>query len=377
MIKAYKTQINPTKEQIELIEKTFGVCRYVYNMYLHYNQEEYKATGKFVSGYTFSKYLNNEFRIEHPECSWIQEVSSKAVKQTIINGETAFKRFFKHQSGFPKFKKKGKNESFYLIGTIRVNENKIQLPKLKNVKLYEKNYIPTDKKIKSCTITKKAGKYYVSCLVEEENTIVNDNFTEGIGIDLGIKDFATLSNGVVYKNINKTNKVKKIEKKLKREQKRLSRKLENNKKGGIATRKNLDKQILKIECIHNKLYNIRTDYINKTISEIVKAKPSFIVIEDLNVSGMIKNRHLSKAIAQQKFYEFRIKLLNKCHEFRIEFRIADRFFPSSKTCSHCGNIKSDLRLKDRVYSCEHCGTIIDRDLNASINLKNTDRYKIA
>lgn len=177
--------------------------------------------------------------------------------------------------------------------------------------------------------------------------------------------------------INKTNKIKKIEKKLKREQRSLSRKLENNKKGGFATRKNLDKQILKIECIYDKLYNIRTDYINKIISEIVKTKPSFIVIEDLNISGMMKNRHLSKAIAQQKFYEFRVKLLHKCHEFGIEFRIADRFFPSSKTCSHCGNLKTHLRLKDRVYHCERCGTVIDRDLNASINLKNIDRYKIA
>lgn len=189
------------------------------------------------------------------------------------------------------------------------------------------------------------------------------------------------SNNKVYKNINKTSKVKKIEKKLKREQRKLSRKYEslkirNKKEKGEATRQNIQKQIFRVQKLHHRIDNIRTDYINKCVNEIVKIKPSYITIEDLNVSGMMKNKHLSKAIASQRFFEFRTKLISKCKENNIELRIVDRFYPSSKTCSSCGEIKKDLKLKDRVYKC-NCGLIINRDLNASINLKNAKKYKIA
>ena len=202
-----------------------------------------------------------------------------------------------------------------------------------------------------------------------------------MGIDVGIKDFAICSNNKVYKNINKTSKVKKIEKKLKREQRKLSRKYEslkirNKKEKGEATHQNIQKQIFRVQKLHQRLSNIRTDYINKTLSSIVKQKPSYITIEDLNVSGMMKNKHLSKAIASQKFFEFRTKLISKCKENNIELRIVDRFYPSSKTCSSCGEIKKDLKLKDRVYKC-NCGLIINRDLNASIKLKNAKKYKTA
>lgn len=385
MIRAYKTQINPTKEQIILIEKTFGVCRYVYNWCIKKNEEIYAETKKFMFGYDLSKYLNNEFRIEHPECSWIQEVSSKAVKQSIMNFDKSLHRYLKdkkdkkkkHKSEFPKIKKKGRcKDSFYLAGTIKVYRNKIQIPTLGEVRLCESNFIPKNNRITSCTISKKAGKYYISCLVKENIKIIKAT-NDGIGIDLGLKDFAILSNGKVYKNINKSYKIKKIEKKLKREQRSLSKKISYLKKGGNATHKNLDKQKLKVQKIYQRLVNIRTDYINKIVYEIAKTKPSYITIEDLNIKGMMKNKHLSKSVQQQKFYEFRIKLLAKCIEHGIELRIANRFFPSSKICSQCGCIKHDLKLKDRIYKCEHCGTIIDRDYNASINLKNTEKYKIA
>ena len=195
------------------------------------------------------------------------------------------------------------------------------------------------------------------------------------------KDFAICSNNKVYKNINKTSIVKKTEKKLKREQRKLSRKYEslkikNKKEKGEATSQNIQKQILKVQKLHQRLANIRTDYTNKTVSSIVKQKPSFITIEDLNISGMMKNKHLSKAIVSQKFFEFRTKLISKCKQNSIELRIVDKFYPSSKTCSCCGTIKKDLKLKDRVYKCS-CGLIINRDLNASINLKNAKKYKIA
>ncbi|MGX4384304.1 RNA-guided endonuclease InsQ/TnpB family protein, partial [Clostridioides difficile] len=205
---------------------------------------------------------------------------------------------------------------------------------------------------------------------------------EGIGIDLGIKDFAICSNGSKFKNINKTSTVKKVEKKLKREQRKLSRKYESlkvrnkNIKEGVATRQNIQKQIVKVQKIHQRLANIRTDYINKTVFQVIEQKPSYITIEDLNVTGMMKNKHLSKAISSQKFFEFRTKLTAKCKQNNIELRVVDRWYPSSKTCSQCGEVNNGLKLKDRVYKCE-CGLSIDRDLNASINLKNAKKYKIA
>lgn len=203
----------------------------------------------------------------------------------------------------------------------------------------------------------------------------------GLGIDLGLKDFAICSDGKTYKNINKTSRIKKIEKKLKREQRSFSRKYENYKKinkiKGGATRQNIQKQKLRIQKLYHKLDNMRTDYINKVISNLVKTKPKWITIEDLNVSGMMRNRHFSKAIAQQKFFEFRMKLLIKCKEYGIELRLANRFYPSSKTCHNCGNIKTDLKLSDRIYHCSKCNYIEDRDYNASLNLRDCLTYTIA
>ena len=207
------------------------------------------------------------------------------------------------------------------------------------------------------------------------NRIAN-NSNEGIGIDLGLKDFAVVSNGTSYKNINKSAKLKKLEKQLIREQRSLSRKYENVKKGGSTQRANIQKQRLKVQKLHHRIDNIRTDYINKTIAEIVKTKPSYITIEDLNVSGMMKNKHLSKAVASQKFYEFRTKLQAKCNENGIELRVVDRWFPSSKTCHCCGAIKKDLKLSDRTFTCD-CGYIEDRDFNAALNLRDATTYEVA
>ena len=198
-----------------------------------------------------------------------------------------------------------------------------------------------------------------------------------LGIDLGLKELAVCSNGKVYKNINKTYVVRKIEKRLKRLQRQLSRKYEQNKKEkGEATRQNIQKQIVKVQILHQRLNNIRTDYINKVVSNVVRNKPRYVVIEDLNVKGMMKNKHLSKAVVQQKFYEFRNKLATKCNALGIELRIVDRFYPSSKLCHKCGSIKKDLKLKDRIYKCD-CGYVEDRDYNASLNLRDAISYKIA
>lgn len=388
MLKSYKTEINPTSEQEQAINRTIGVCRFIYNFYLAHNQEVYESEKRFVSGMNFSKWLNNEFIPNNSEFSWIKAVSSKSVKQSIMNAERAFKSFFKGKSKFPKFKKKNKsNVKMYFVKTdaraiISCERHRIKIPTLGWVRLKEKGYIPTNPNthiIKSGTVSCKAGRYYVSVLVEQEETPKLNLSGFGIGIDLGLKDFAICSNGKIYKNINKGSQIRKLEKKLKREQRSLSRKYESYKeqnkisKGG-ATRQNIQKQKLKVQKFHQRLGNIRTDYVNKVIAELVKTKPT---IEDLNVSGMMKNRHLSKSIAQQKFFEFRVKLLAKCNEYGIELRVAGRFYPSSKTCHKCGCIKSDLKLSDRIYTCSECGYTADRDFNASLNLRDCQTYRVA
>ena len=386
MLKTYKIEIKPTEEQSIKINKTIGVCRFIYNFYIAHNQEVYQNTGKFVSGMSFSKWINNEFIPNNQSYLWIKEVSSKAVKQSIMNGEKAFKKFFKKETAFPKFKKKNKsNVGVYLPKNNKtdfiVERHRLKVPTLGFVRLKEYGYLPINSIIKSGTITKKCNRYYISVLVEEELKENSKPYSDGIGIDLGLKEFATISDKRVFENINKTHKVKKLKKSLKMQQRKLSRKYESFKKQNInkggATRQNIQKQVLKVQKLHNKLTNIRTDYLNKTVNEFVKTKPKFINIEDLNVLGMMKNRHLSKAIAEQKFYEFRNKLIYKCHQNNIEVRLSNRFYASSKTCSVCGSIKKDLKLSDRTYICQECGTIIDRDLNAAINLRDNKIYKIA
>ncbi len=388
MLKSYKTEIKPTKEQIQIINKTIGTCRFVYNFYLAHNKESYEKEKKFISGMDFSKWMNNVYLKENPEYSWIKEVSSKSVKQSIMNADQAFKRFFKHKSGFPRFKKKGKSDAnMYFVKTdanviIPSERHRMKIPTLGWVRIKEKGYIPTNSNthvIKSGTISCKAGRYYISVLIEEQEKPPSELNDFGIGIDLGIKDFAVLSNGIVCKNINKTNRVKKLEKQLKREQRCLSRKYEDNKKQkkkGEATRQNIQKQIAKVQKLHHRINHIRTDHINKSVGEIVKTKPSYIMMEDLNISGMMKNRHLSKAVASQKFHEFRRKLEAKCRETGIQLRIADRWYPSSKLCHECGRVKSDLKLSEREYICG-CGYRADRDYNASLNLRDAKTYKTA
>ncbi|MDU7158908.1 MAG: transposase, partial [Clostridium perfringens] len=372
--RAYKIEINPTQKQKLKIHQTIGVSRFVYNFYIARNKEIYKKEGKFVSGIDFSKWLNNEYIPNNQDMKWIKEVSSKATKQAIMNGDKAFRDFFKKAKGFPRFKKK-KNQDVkaYFPKNNKTDwtleRHRVKIPTLGWVRLKEFGYIPVNSLVKSGTVSQKADRYYVSILVEERDIeISNSNIgikifnhnNEGVGIDLGIKEFAVCSDGIKFKNINKTSTIKKAEKKLKREQRKLSRKYESLKirnkkeKGGNAISQNIQKQIVKVQKLHQRLANIRTDYINKTVSKIVKQKPSYVTIEDLAVSNMMKNKHLSKAIASQKFFEFKTKLISKCKQNNIELRIVDRFYPSSKTCSQCGKVKKDLKLSDRIYKCD-CG----------------------
>lgn len=384
MLKSFKTEINPSEEQKVKIRKTIGTCRFIYNFYLAHNKELHEKGEKFMSSNKFRVWLNNEYLPNHPDYSWIKEAYSKAVTQAVNNGQTAFTRFFDHKSAFPNFKKKGKSDvKMYFVKNnpkdCRCERHRINIPSLGWVRIKEKGYIPTTKDgyvIKSGHVSIKAGRYYVSVLIEIPDNKIANNSNEGIGIDLGLKDFAVVSDGTSYKNINKSAKLKKLEKQLIREQRSLSRKYENLKKGGPTQRANIQKQRLKVQKLHHRIDNIRTDYINKTIAEIVKTKPSYITIEDLNVSGMMKNKHLSKAVASQKFYEFRTKIQAKCNENGIELRVVDRWFPSSKTCHCCGAIKKDLKLSDRTFTCD-CGYIEDRDFNAALNLRDATTYEVA
>ena len=386
MYKALKIELKLTKEQKIQVNKTIGTERFIYNEYIKYNQEQYELGNKFVSAFDFSKYINNVYLPSNPDKKWIKDVSSKSVKQAMIYGEKAFKNFFKGLSSFPVFKKKGKNE----LGAYFVKDNKkdfefyrhkIKIPTLKFVRVKEYGYIPKNANIKSGTISKIADRYFLSLVIEVENAIKGSNTntsTKGLGVDLGIKDTAICSDGKVFKNINKTKKVKKIKKKIKREQRKMARSVEYSKSNKIKLKecKNFNKKKLKIQRLFYRLNCIRDDYNNKMVDEITRTKLKYITIEDLKVSNMMKNKHLSKAIQEQNFYAIRTKLINKCKERNIELRLVDTFYPSSKTCSCCGEIKKDLKLNDRIYKCCNCGLEIDRDYNASINLEKAKVYKV-
>ena len=385
MFKSFKTELMPTPEQKGIILRTIGVCRFVYNLYVGVNMERHEQGKPFMSGMTFSVWLNNGYLPANPDKAWIREVSSKAVKKAIMNAEQAFRRFFDGKSGFPRFKKKGKSDSsMYFVRNgakqpIVCERHRMKIPTLGWVRLKEYGYLPTNGSIKSGTVSIRAGRFFVSVLVEVPEPEKQTPETAGIGVDLGIKALATVSDGRIFANVNKAKKVRRLKKRLRREQRKLSRKYESLKRRnlkGDAIRQNIQKQRLTVQRIYYRLDCIRTDFINKAIAELAKTKPSYIAIEDLNVSGMMKNRHLSQAVSEQKLSEFRQKLTAKSAELGMELRIVDRFYPSSKTCHCCGRVRRGLKLSERVYSCE-CGYTADRDYNAALNLRDTERYKIA
>lgn len=328
--------------------------------------------------FEFTKWLNNEYLPNNPDKAFIKEVSSKSVSNAVRNIERGYIRFFRGISNKPTFRKKGKNDpTMYFVRNslkrpIRCERHRIYIYSLGWVRIKEYGYIPQHNIINGY-ISIRAGKVFVSVTAEvpaKENISAK---TEGIGIDLGVKEFATTSNGISYPNINKSPEVKRLEKKLKREQRKLCRKYTSLKKRRLsdpnASSNNYAKQLLKLQSVHLKLINIRDDYTNKVIADIIKSNPEYITIEDLNCKGLMRNRHLSNAIHEQRFATFRKRLQSKCAEKNIELRIANTFFPSSKTCNNCGRIKKDLSLKDRTFICE-CGYKEDRDINAAKNLRD-------
>ena len=381
MVKSIKVRLNPNNKQFTKLFQYAGCARFAYNWAINREQENHKQGNKFLSDMDLRKEFTQLKKLE--EYKWLNEISNNVTKQAIKDACNAYKKFFKGQSKFPKFKsRKHSTPSFYQDNVkiqftdTHVKVEAFSMSKKKNkqklnwIKLYEKRKIPTDCKYLNPRFTYDGLYWYVSVSIEvDDNTENTLPSNEGIGIDLGIKDLAVCSDGNTYKNINKTQRVKKLEKKKRRLQRSVSRKYDKNKKGdNYCKTSNIIKREKELLKISKRLTNIRHDYLHQTTSEIIKRKPSFICIEDLNVSGMMKNRHLSKAIQQQGLYEFRRQIEYKAKWNNIPVIIADRFFPSSKMCSCCGHIKKDLKLSDRIYKCE-CGNIINRDFQASLNLK--------
>ena len=375
MILAKKVRIYPTKEQEQKLWQSVGTARFIYNYTLAKQEENYKNGGKFISDGIIRKELT---QLKKSELIWLNEVSNNVTKQAVKDACNAYKRFFKGLAKKPKFKIRKKSKpSFYNDPIkLKVKEKKVLIEKVGWIKTNEQ--IPIDVKYNNPRVTYDNKYWYISVGVEVDKK--QEELTDiSLGIDLGLKDLAVCSDGKVFKNINKTKEVKNLEKRLKQKQRQISRKYEINKikKGGscqFIKTKNIEKLENTTKLMHRKLTNIRDNYIHQVTTSIVKTKPYRIVIEDLNVSGMIKNKHLSDSVRKQCFNKFRQYITYKAELYGIGLVIADRFYPSSKTCSECGSIKKDLKLKDRVYRCPHCGVVIDRDYNASLNLS---MYKLA
>lgn len=370
MILAKKIRLYPTVEQEQKLWQSVGTARFIYNWTLNKQQENYKNGGKFIPDTIFRKEIT---QLKKNELIWLNEVSNNIAKQAIKDCCNAYKRFFKGLSDKPKFKSRKKSKpSFYNdTSKLKAKEKSVLIEKIGWIKTKEQ--VPMDVKYTNPRVSFDNKYWYLSVGVEVEQPITQLT-GESLGIDVGVKYLAICSNGMIFKNINKSKKVKKLKKVLKRKQRQCSRKYEKNKKGKEYVKtKNIAKLEKQIRLLHRKLKNIRSNHIYQATNKIVKAKPSRVVMETLNIKGMMKNRHLSKAIAEQCLYDFKTKIKYKCEFYGIEFVEADKWFPSSKMCSCCGAIKKDLKLKDRVYQCS-CGLKIDRDFNASINLS---RYKLA
>ena len=388
MIKTYKVMLLPNNKQNTKLFQSAGTARFAYNWTLATQQDNYKNGGKFISDGELRKQFTQMKKTD--EFQWLNNYSNNVTKQSIKDACLAYQRFFKKQSGFPKFKSKRKSIPSFYVDNIKIEftDTHVKLEKIaggstKNrakanwIKLAEKNRVPLDVKYSNPRVTFDGVHWFISVGVECEDTQVTDIKADGIGIDIGIKDLSICSDGNTYKNINKSHKVKKLKKKQRRLQRQVSKKYLNNKKGeSYCKTSNIiksEKQLLKL---NHRLANIRRNYLHQTTSEIVSRKPKFIVLEDLNVKGMMKNKHLAKAVQEQCFYEFYRQLQYKSNWAGIEFITADKWFPSSKLCSECGNIKKDLKLSDRIYICE-CGNEIDRDYNASVNLMKYGEQLIA
>lgn len=372
----------PNNKQKTKLFQYANTARFAYNWALGREQENYKNGGKFISDGDLRKEFTQLKKTD--EYDWLNDIDCDVPKQAIKDACEAYRDFFKGYTKFPRFKsKKYSVPKFYQDNVkIKFTDTHVKLmlvagkgkatskrnQKFCRIRLAEHGRIPTDCKYCNPRIKYDGVNWWITVGIEYEDSDTLPS-NEGIGIDLGIKDLSICSDGNKYKNINKTQKIKKLEKRKRRLQRSISRKYEKNKKGvSYCKTSNIIKSEKELLKLNHRLTNIRQNYLHQTTTEIVKTKPSFVVLENLNVKGMMKNRHLSKAIQQQCFGEFRRQIEYKSAWNNIPVIIADRFFPSSKLCSCCGNIKKDLKLSDRIYKCE-CGNVIDRDYQAALNLK--------
>lgn len=370
MIVGKKVRIIPSTEQEQKLWQSVGTARFIYNWTLARQEENYKNGGKFITDGDLRKELTTLKKTE--ELKWLNEVSNNVAKQAVKDGCEAFKKFFKGLADRPRFKSRRKSKpSFYNdTSKLKVKSNMVLLEKVGWIKTAEQ--IPMNVKYTNPRVNYDGKYWFISVGNEKEQSTI-ELTTESIGIDVGVKDLAICSNGMTFKNINKTKKVKKLEKRLRRLQRRVSCKYLKNKEGSkFVKTSNIIKIEKQIKLLHRKLANIRSNHSHQATNKIVKTKPSRVVMESLNIKGMMKNKYLSKSIAKQCLYEFKRQMKYKCEFNGIEFVEADKWYPSSKLCSCCGNIKKDLKLSDRVYKCE-CGNVIDRDFQASLNLS---RYKL-
>ena len=381
LVKTIKVMLVPNNKQKSKMFQYANANRYIYNWTLEQQKLNYENGGKFISDGDLRKKLTQLKKTE--EYNWLNSISSNVTKQSVKDACDSYKRFFKGLSQYPQFKSKKKTKPSFYQGNDKIkftnthvkfegftSSKKKNKQKLNWVRLAEKNRIPTDCKYYNPRVTFDGINWWINVGIDYEDS-TNTPTNDGIGIDLGIKDLAICSDGNTYKNINKTSKLKKLNKKKRRLQKQVSRKYEMNKKGGnrYCKTNNIKKLEHKLLKLNHKISNIRNNYQHQVTSEIIKREPSFIALEDLNIKGMMKNRHLSKAIQEQGLYDFKCKLLYKAEWNNIEIIEVPRFFPSSKTCSCCGSYKGDLKLSDRTYKCDSCGIELDRDYNASLNLK--------
>ena len=380
MIKTIRVMLLPNNKQKTKLFQYANTARFAYNWALGREQENYKNGGKFISDGELRKEFTQLKKI--PEYAWF--IDCDVPKQAIKDACEAYRDFFKGYTKFPRFKsKKHSTPKFYQDNVkIKFTDTHVKLMLIAGkgkasskrskqfcrVKLSEKGRIPTDCKYTNPRVKYDGINWWITVGIEyEDSTTVTTN--DGIGIDLGIKDLAICSDEKTYKNINKSQTVKKLEKRKRRLQRSISRKYEKNKKGvSYCKTSNIIKSEKELLKANHRLTNIRQNYLHHATSEIISRNPMFVCIEDLNVKGIMKNRHLSKAVQQQSFGEFIRQLEYKCKWNNIPVIVADRFFPSSKLCSCCGNIKKDLKLSDRIYKCE-CGNVIDRDYQAALNLK--------
>lgn len=373
MIKSYKVRLEPNNKQHARMMQFAGAARFAYNWALEQQDKNHKEGGKFLSDCDLRKQFT-QYKQTNP---WLYSISSGVTSQAIKDACLAYIRFFKKQANFPKFKSRKRSKpSFYQrCDRIKFVLDCVKLEKIGKkkihcwIKLSETHRIPQAESYLNPRITFDGIHWYVSVGVEHPDDKVPMPTNQGIGIDLGLKELAVCSDGHTYGNINKTDKVRKLEKAKRRKQRQISRKYEKNKQGDkFVKTKNIEKAELKLLKLNHKLTNIRNNYIHKVTTDIVKREPSFIVLEDLNVKGMLKNKHLAKSVQEQCLYTFRRVLEYKAEQAGIKLVLADRFYPSSKICSCCGAVKHNLKLTERTYICSNCGQEIDRDLNASLNL---------